>query len=147
MILAAFITFNIAAGLDNLRRPIVQGDAAKYITPAYLHPMQLVISDLNQRLAIEKISANDEFTFVLYTDNVWLKNSDDYTCYFFPKARVVVLESGCVLPEDINRQKPLIIYIIEGTPADEVLAYKNKIETVSLKLDENRSVYLQRLIN
>ena len=147
LLLSALIAFNIAAGLDNLRRPIVQGDAAKYIAPAYLHPMQLVISDLNQRLAIEKISANDEFTFVLYTDDVWLKNPEDYTCYFFPKARVIVLESGCVLPADIDRQKPLIIYLIEGTPADEVLIYKNKIETVSLEFDENRSVYLQRLIN
>lgn len=144
--LALLSVLNLSVAFDHVRRPLVQGDAAKYLLTGHLQPMQRLMADLSGRAAAAGISAQDEFDFVLYTDNVWLKNPADYMGYFYPKASITVLESGRPLPENLNAQIPTVIYIIEGRPAEDVLAHAALVEDVALKLDHGASIELRRLI-
>ncbi|MDW7656385.1 MAG: hypothetical protein SCM11_04335 [Bacillota bacterium] len=145
-LLALTILLNLGAGTWNLGRPVVQGSAAQYIAPAYLHDMRLFLSDLNRTAATEKLDAHDQFNLVLYTDNVWLKNPGDYTGYFFPAARVVVLASDMPLPEDLDLQKKTLLYVIHAETQGQFPAGFGQLESTTFPVKDGRPLQIQRLV-
>ena len=68
IIIILAIVANLIAGFAHIAEPKVQGDAAKYIAPGYLRPMNLLMLDLNEQLAAVGITQDDEFNLVLCTD-------------------------------------------------------------------------------
>lgn len=145
-LLALIILLNLGMGTWNLARPVVQGDAAKYIAPAWLHDMRLFLTDLGKTTAAEQLDAQDRFNLVLYTDNVWLKNPGDYTGYFFPEARTVVLASGMPLPEDLDLHVETLVYIIEAEAPLQLPAGFGQLETVSYAVKDGQPLQMQRLV-
>jgi hypothetical protein len=145
-LLVLIILLNLGAGAWNLARPVVQGDAAKYIAPAYLHDMRLFMSDLNRTAAAEQIDAHDRFNLVLYTDNVWLKNPGDYMGYFFPDAHTVVLASGMQLPEDLDLQMKTLFYVIQAEPPESFPAEFGQLESITFSVKDGRPLQIRRLV-
>jgi hypothetical protein len=145
-LLALIILFNLSAGTWNLGRPVVQGDAAKYIAPAYLHDMRLFLSDLNRTTAAERLDAHDRFNLILYTDNVWLKNPGDYTGYFFPDARIVVLASGAQLPEDLDLQMKTLLYVIRAEPPESLPTEFGQLESITFPVEDGQPLQIRRLV-
>lgn len=145
-LLVLIILLNLGAGTWNLGRPAVQGDAAKYIAPAYLHDMQLFLSDLNRIAAAEQLDAYDRFNLVLYTDNVWLKNPGDYTGYFYPEARIVVLAGGMPLPADLDLQLKTLLYVIHAEAPGAFPAGFGETESAIFPVKDGRPLQIQRLV-
>lgn len=146
ILLAFIIIANVSIGYINISKPLVQGDAAKYFAPGHLTKMHHMIKDLSFSADKAGFSDEDEFDFILYTDDIWLKNPKDYLGYFYPNANNYVLASGQELPENIDMEDPLIIYIINATPPESVLLKFDDIETAHINDNDNRAVLLKRII-
>ena len=125
----------------------MQGDAAKYIAPGYLRPMNLLMLDLTEKLAAAGMTQDDEFNFVLCTDNVWLKNPADYTEYFYPEANIYLCENDNDLPVDMNTDLITVFYAVEGSLPESLVIYAEQIENDILEIDDSTYMTLQRLID
>ena len=140
-LLLALICLNLATGAYNLLRPVVQGDAAKYFNPATLQPMRLLVSDINRTAAAAGIRTDEAFNLVIWTDTVWLKNPRDYTAYFYPAARVIVLGGGDPLPADFNWNSRSLIYFEPGLAIDARISSLAGVTTGQYQL-RDRSLFL-----
>jgi hypothetical protein len=146
-ILLVFIVIaNCSIGYINISKPLVQGDAAKYFAPGHLTKMHHMVKDLSYNVNKAGFSDKDDFDFILYTDDIWLKNPKDYLGYFYPNANNYVLGSGEELPENIDMAGSVIIYIINATPPESVLMKFDDIETAYINDKDNRPVLLKRII-
>ena len=145
-LLALIILLNLGVGIRNVALPVVQGDAAKYFAPAELYNMRLLISDLNRTAANEELYDHDAFNMILYTDNVWLKNPGDYTAYFFPNARIVLLGSDMPLPGDLDLEVKTLLYVVQAKSPEQLPAGFGHPETVIVPKKDDPTLQLQRLI-
>jgi len=146
VLLVLLVIVNLVVGSAHLTFPLVQGDAAKYYAPGLLQPMHLLVRDINRQAASAGLKADNAFTLILYTDKVWLKNPIVYTRYFYPRASTVVLGSGQGLPDDLNKQQPWLIYILEDAAPDPALFRMAAAESVAIELDRTRSLAAARML-
>jgi hypothetical protein len=146
IIIIIAIVANLLIGFAHIAEPKVQGDAAKYIAPGYLRPMNLLILDLTDHLNAAGITQDDEFNFVLCTDNVWLKNPADYTEYFYPEANIYLCENEDELPADMNVDLQTVVYAVEGSIPNSLTDLTEQIENDILEIDDRAQMTLQRLI-
>lgn len=147
IIIILAIVANLIVGFAHIAEPKVQGDAAKYIAPGYLRPMNLLMLDLTEKLAAAGMTQDDEFNFVLCTDNVWLKNPADYTEYFYPEANIYLCENDNDLPVDMNTDLITVFYAVEGSLPESLVIYAEQIENDILEIDDSTYMTLQRLID
>ncbi|NLO34793.1 MAG: hypothetical protein GX112_00390, partial [Clostridiaceae bacterium] len=145
-LLVALVIVNLAVGTLHLTRPLVQGDAAKYDAQGLLQPMHLLVREINRQAAAAGLQAEDTFTLIIYTDSVWLKNPVDYTRYFYPRARTIVLGSGQTLPDHLDAQHPWLIYILDDAAADPSLFRMAAAETAAIELDRAHSLMAARIL-
>ena len=145
-LLVLLVIVNLAAGTLHMTRPLVQGDAAKYYAPGLLQPMHLLVRDINRQAALAGLQTDDAFTLIIYTDSVWLKNPVDYTRYFYPRARTVVLGSGQTLPDHLNAQQPWLIYILDDAAADPSLFRTTAAKPAVIELDRAHSLAAARIL-
>ena len=111
--LAAVCIVCLSVGTIQLFRPVVQGEAVKYLNDKWLNPMRLLVHDLNQAAAMAGYAPDDRFDLVICTDIVWLKNPRDYTQYFFPHAQITVLGRQDPLAGQTSFDQGGLIYLVD----------------------------------
>ncbi|MBP7175883.1 MAG: hypothetical protein KBA53_06660 [Thermoclostridium sp.] len=143
LLLTLVVIINMGFGIYNIYKPVVQGDAAKYFNPDTLQPMKYVINEMVLTVKEAEREGNDSLTLVLYTNNIWLKNLNDYTSYFLPVTKVYALSEGEPLPSPVEN---MVIYCddnIAYLPADNYLLFD---EDLQFSLGKNRTFGLTRYL-
>jgi hypothetical protein len=119
----------LSVGFYNIRKPVVQGDASKYISPGHLYSMQILIRNVLSTAGSESIDEKHNFQLVLFTDDVWLKNPGDYTVYFYPNARISVLDTCSPMPE-MDPEIPSLVYLTGENIPEQLSGYPFITEVV-----------------
>ena len=98
------LIFFLFAGIFNFSQP---HHSFKYFS--YIRPMKYVIDYVEDSISEYGLKNTDEFTLVIYTDNVLQSNIHDYAKFFFPNA-TTYSESGTEYDYSINSSRITFIY-------------------------------------
>lgn len=75
----------------------------------HVQPMKYMLADLEKSVKENGMSSKSGFNLVLYTDNIFMENLNDYLGFLYPKAKVYTLEDD-EFPDTIDTGLDTYVY-------------------------------------
>lgn len=99
----------------------------------HIQPMKYMIKDFEDTVHENDLTDRSEFNFILYTENILIKNPADYFAFFYPEANVYTPDYG-VIPEDIDLSLPTFFYSDKEVPelSESSVMYDDKRHNMSI---------------